>query len=456
MTTLLPTLPGLEIALPLEAEDRLLLVCARLSLGPADREVLERLLGQPLQWDQVLEKARWQRLLGLVYYHLRRPEHSHRVPNQIMEELRGIYRLNTARHLFRMAELRKILDAFREQEIPVVVLKGAALVELVYPDPGVRPMSDMDLLVPPQDADRAFSIVCGLGYAPTGDIELQETLRADDRQLALLAGVGKPVAIEIHTHIVDKASPLRFDIATFWENALESSIAGAPSLILRPEYFVMHLIVNFLKDRRFTSYAALGQLTDVAEVIRFSEFHIDWPAFGRAASDLGLGVQAFYGLYLSRWLLDAPVPDGVLKELQPPDFHHKDVERLVRHRILRRDWVAKGLVAPNVRYRWWNIPGSMVRRVFPGKRYLAKYYDVPVPSHQFSRLYFRRLFEAIPVFARLIARPDRAIEDLVVDHWLHSLYHQGRNGLKRDKNAGIAGTTQDTPTRHWKAQEKNL
>ncbi len=44
-------------------------------------------------------------------------------------------------------ELKSILDKFENASIEAIVLKGAALAAGIYPDLGLRPMKDLDLLV---------------------------------------------------------------------------------------------------------------------------------------------------------------------------------------------------------------------------------------------------------------------------------------------------------------------
>ena len=63
-----------------------------------------------------------------------------------------------------------VLEEFRAADIPVVVLKGAAAAAH-YPQPNSRSMGDIDLIVPPDYFDRAFSLMERLGWE--NDIELE-------------------------------------------------------------------------------------------------------------------------------------------------------------------------------------------------------------------------------------------------------------------------------------------
>ncbi len=68
-----------------------------------------------------------------------------------------------AANLHFQSELTEIVRWFNEADVPVMLLKGAALNLTVYPRPDLRPMSDLDLLVRPGDAERALSLLKGHG-----------------------------------------------------------------------------------------------------------------------------------------------------------------------------------------------------------------------------------------------------------------------------------------------------
>mgnify|MGYP001028570409 CR=1 FL=1 len=65
-------------------------------------------------------------------------------------------------------QARAVLAAIDGRGVPVMVLKGWALVQLVYGgDYSQRPAVDIDLLVKPEDAGQAIEALQALGYAAT-------------------------------------------------------------------------------------------------------------------------------------------------------------------------------------------------------------------------------------------------------------------------------------------------
>jgi hypothetical protein len=61
-------------------------------------------------------------------------------------------------------ELTRLLKAFAEAKLEVVVLKGLYLGTLLWPDPALRPFSDIDLWVKPETIPQADGLLRQLGY----------------------------------------------------------------------------------------------------------------------------------------------------------------------------------------------------------------------------------------------------------------------------------------------------
>ena len=129
---------------------------------------------------------------------------------------------------------------------------GAALLKDVYEDGGLRPMSDLDILVPRQLGAAAYELAReALGYVPSVTKDVQEKMSDEDRQLAALIRPGHSVVLELHTNIVESHSPLRSDIQPFWDRAVPRAFGGAAASVLALEHHLAFLCNNIQKDRRF-------------------------------------------------------------------------------------------------------------------------------------------------------------------------------------------------------------
>src|SRR5262245_16340795 len=71
---------------------------------------------------------------------------------------------HAAWHRARANALHEVLGTLELQSIDALVLKGAALAWMIYQTPTLRPMADIDLLVPPPAAPRAQEALRRLGF----------------------------------------------------------------------------------------------------------------------------------------------------------------------------------------------------------------------------------------------------------------------------------------------------
>jgi hypothetical protein len=98
------------------------------------------------EWAGGAAQAEAHGLAPLLYLHLKGTEVQ--LPLATKRELQGLYLRHRHANQVRTRVLHEVLAAYQSAGIPALVLKGAALFYLVYPEPGLRPMSDMDILVP--------------------------------------------------------------------------------------------------------------------------------------------------------------------------------------------------------------------------------------------------------------------------------------------------------------------
>jgi hypothetical protein len=69
-----------------------------------------------------------------------------------------------AENLACIAFLEKLAVVLHREQLPVMTLKGASLLDRWYPGPGLRPMEDVDLMVRPEDRDRFARILTELDF----------------------------------------------------------------------------------------------------------------------------------------------------------------------------------------------------------------------------------------------------------------------------------------------------
>lgn len=100
------------------------------------------------------------RLLPLLYK--RFSEKGQPVPD--LNKLKSAYRHALYRNSMLFHKAFEVLAELEKLGVPVVLLKGSALVAAYYEDVGARPMSDVDFLVQEKDVKKTLNLLYALGW----------------------------------------------------------------------------------------------------------------------------------------------------------------------------------------------------------------------------------------------------------------------------------------------------
>jgi hypothetical protein len=152
------------LSMPLTAEESLLLITARAYLRESDDATIRKLVAGTLNWPHVLWRSESYRTITLLHYHLKRLGLLEGLPEEVRGYLDCWSTMSETRSRALYRELATVLDALESEGIDYFLLKGSALSPLIYPEPLLRPMLDMDLMVHQQDIRRARRAMFALGY----------------------------------------------------------------------------------------------------------------------------------------------------------------------------------------------------------------------------------------------------------------------------------------------------
>jgi hypothetical protein len=219
-----------------------------------------RALGQmsnlsSLDWEYVLAAADRQGITPLLAHRLR--EGDCVIPPTIAERLMVAYWTNHFRNRTLLDALHRILAAAAEAGIAVMPLKGATLVAWYYPAPALRPMSDLDLLVRPDDVARMAGLLQEHGYTavprPPSLFDERDKDAATREYAFVTDAVGMRVLIEYRAEPLDpaigslvKADPasdarLRAHAEGMWERSQCATIGDGPCMRISPEDLLLHV-----------------------------------------------------------------------------------------------------------------------------------------------------------------------------------------------------------------------
>jgi hypothetical protein len=141
---------------------RLLALCARAESHPAMLEQLSRQIEAFTHWDELPTQAEVHGMGSLLRHHLKRVNAS--LPHEIKRALDGLYLRHRKWNETNTQILLEITSLFEMAGIRALVLKGLALAHQYYPEPALRPASDIDLLLKKEDVLPALDFLQDAGF----------------------------------------------------------------------------------------------------------------------------------------------------------------------------------------------------------------------------------------------------------------------------------------------------
>ncbi|MBN1349455.1 nucleotidyltransferase family protein [candidate division KSB1 bacterium] len=288
-----------------------LLYCLKADVKKISAAELKRI--SSVEWENVVELSIKHSVAPLLYQRLKSVSSEVAIPVNIVNRLHKIYLNSAARNMRLFNELSEVLRILQDDGIPVIVLKGAHLAEIVYNNLALRPMEDVDLMVKKADLPRVAEKFLKMGYNSTRPININE----------LSSTIRKPTFTNFHNNYFDihwtiEIDSFKIDVASLWEKTQSATIAGVKTLVLAPEDLLLYLALHASFNHAF--YWRLISLCDIALTIWHYKDEIDWNQLHLRAKQWGVDKCLYLTLYLADKLLEASIPTKVLDALKSPDF----------------------------------------------------------------------------------------------------------------------------------------
>jgi Uncharacterised nucleotidyltransferase len=240
----------------------------------------------PDDWARILSMARQHRLEPLLYWRLKREHADAPAPADIRQALADSFRVAARGALLKQNELADVSRILRCAGIPFIALKGAFLAYAVYPNSAMRPLRDLDLLVRPADALRAYQALLdgGCRRFPQYMRDPQAALE-DKKHLPQLESRSGAVCVEVHPRLLGpgRTGFESVDEAGIWERHIERTAGTETLWYLSPTDLLLHLIFHAAYDHKLNN----GPLTLSDLYYLIQQGQIDWPLFWRLAAEGG-------------------------------------------------------------------------------------------------------------------------------------------------------------------------
>jgi hypothetical protein len=312
------------VDLPVRPENVILLAAAHLA-APA---IAVPVAG--LDWAYLLRAADRQGLTPLL--HIWFEERADlAAPAAVLAALRAGYWSSHFRNSALRTALVEVLRAAAAHGVPVMPLKGALLSARYYSEAALRPMSDLDLLVPPDFAEQFAAVLRELGYRETSPAPalLAERLR-DPRHLERAftrQEQGLTILLEYRSEALDPvlwqltgldvplSAALQRHAARMWTRGTADTLGGAPYTRISPEDLLLH-VASHMATRH--ADLRLLWLHDLGRVLAADGARLDWDYLMQTARMLRLSAPVMVPLGAAvRWLGAPGLPSSAHLRFQP-------------------------------------------------------------------------------------------------------------------------------------------
>jgi hypothetical protein len=219
------------------------------------------------------EEAERHGLAPLVSHHLSTISTS--LNDVELKKLRIQFVRNRNRVRVQMKMLEKMLSGFGNKDIGALVLKGGALCNLIYPDPALRPLSDLDILVKEADAPNAFAILSDMGFTPGRMEQKHHMLHALPEMSMLVDGI--TVLVDIHKNVFTNLHPASLSLEDAAKPLISFRVGDQPAFTLGHEEMLLHLCHHLITPgqaiRLISVSDIVGFVTRYADDIQWERIH---------------------------------------------------------------------------------------------------------------------------------------------------------------------------------------
>jgi hypothetical protein len=270
---------------------------------------LRKLLDGEFDQDRLIKLAKKEGMSGLLYKSLKKSGVLGFLGHLQMQQLQSFYYRTVQCNLQILHDLKEILRRSNEKGVQVVLLQGVALLEKIYEDIGLRPLTDIDLWVLPEKRGVFDTLITQLGYQR--DPLYPNTFKKGTTIVDINSHILWADRIKSRERLFAKSQQAIHD------NIKIVSFEGEPAGCLDDVDQVLYLSLHTFKH----CAGRLVWLVDIKNLITGWQIS-NWKALFDRAGELGQASIVCYMLYLM----------GHLFNLKPP----ADIQAAVAGRSLTR------------------------------------------------------------------------------------------------------------------------
>ncbi len=217
----------------------------------------ETALEQPVDWEKLHKEATVHAVLPLVYQALTADERA-QIPTDLQEKWQKDVYLRVLINEQILFEQTEIVEKLKERNIRGVILKGQGSA-LHYPDPTLRVMGDIDLLIDNAYIDEVSQFLLEDEYEETKDGDLHRSFR---KWITVVEVHKKPISLDFNENPNIKEAMTAF-FADILDKRIEIDGTPLPCYLHQAVVLLAHKLTHFLSGE-----LGLRQLCDWAVFVK--------------------------------------------------------------------------------------------------------------------------------------------------------------------------------------------
>jgi hypothetical protein len=267
------------------------------------------------QWEAIVPMALAHNLGSMLNYYLRQAGLD--TQEAVWSKLHEAAQVGVLRWLVLLSTQKTVQNRLQSAGVPCVWLKGFALAHTVYPEPALRYMSDLDVLVLPENRDTALSILKQLGYTcPYPEVYSVQLFH----HTHMVSSGPRPVVVELHHHLLGWVdNHLSVDgLGWFWAHTGTFDHGGVTFTHFRPEAELVYLCAHALLQHGEAEISLRDYLDLHLLITRSNE--LAWPVVVDQAVSLGWTFAIELALSQTQTFFNTGIPPQVftsLRQLRP-------------------------------------------------------------------------------------------------------------------------------------------
>jgi len=206
-----------------------------------------------ISWERFVALADHHLVLQALYPKIRDHNLQDYFPGEVLDHLKYIFKLTTARNIDIIRQSEKLAFTLRSAGVIPLFMKGVGIIlDGVCKYPGERILHDIDILVPSEKFEYSAEILLDYGYR--SQYKYDSSDMNQKRHYPILFKPGEPVYVELHRIPSGKRFTKVFNTEMVFSQAKKPA-ACSDCLVMSDEHKIIHNFIHAQLDHRAHIFA---------------------------------------------------------------------------------------------------------------------------------------------------------------------------------------------------------